>query len=74
MSLFSLSTWSIYLDGWVKGIILKVFLLLALYCWSTPSCLKVVGGWRRRLYTLRRRLYTFEEEVIHPEEEVITLL
>ena len=23
----------------------KTFLLLALYCWSTPSCLKVRGGW-----------------------------
>ena len=29
----------------VKGIILRLFLLLALFYWSTPSWLKVVGGW-----------------------------
>ena len=57
-----------------KGDHSKTFILLELYCWSTPSCLKVVGGWRRRLYTLWRRLYSFVEEVIHPVEEVIHTL
>ena len=30
--------------GWVKGIILGTWLLLALFYQSTPSCLKVGGG------------------------------
>ena len=38
----------------------KTFLLLELYCQSTPSCLKVIG-W-------------VEEEVILPVEEVIHTL
>ena len=49
-------------------------LFFALFYQSTPSCLKVGGGWRRRLYTLWRRLYSFVEEVIHPVEEVIHTL
>ncbi len=34
------------LFGWMgQGDHSKTFLILALYCWSTPSCLKVIDGW-----------------------------
>ena len=43
MSLISLSTWSI---GWVsQGDHSEPLLLLTLFYQSTPSCLKVMGGW-----------------------------
>ena len=58
MSLISLSTWSIFLAGWVKGVILVILLLLALFYQSTPSCLKVRGGWvGARVYGVGARVY-----------------
>ena len=44
LSLFLLSTWSIFWAGLVKGIILRTLFPLALFSFSTPSWLKVVGG------------------------------
>ena len=52
----------------------ETLLLLTLFYQSTLLCLKVIGGWWRRLYSLWRRLYSFVEEVIHPVEEVIHTL
>ena len=44
MSLFSLSTWSIFF-GWMRqGGHSEQLLFFALFYQSTPSCLKVVGG------------------------------
>ena len=43
-SLFSLSTWSIFWSGWVKGIILRLFYSWYFSAGSTPSWLKVIGG------------------------------
>ena len=36
---------SIFLAGWVKGVILSHFFYVALFYQSTPSCLKVMGWW-----------------------------
>ena len=45
MFLISLSTWSIFFGWMSQGGHSEPLLLLALFYQSTPSCLKVSGGW-----------------------------
>ena len=45
MSLILLSTWSIFFGRVSQGDHSEPLLPLALFYQSTPSCLKVIGGW-----------------------------